>query len=72
MNRFSGLKVRTNELVDMLWSFYSLFRDFLGFDVISEINKPRMRGPPLCVSVSGVGKKNLWEKIFAKISRENS
>ena len=39
MNGFSGLKVRTNELLGMLSSFYSLFRDFSGFDVIFEINK---------------------------------
>ena len=35
MNRFSGLKVRTNELVGILWSFYSIFR---FFGVIFEIN----------------------------------
>ena len=36
------------------------------------VNKPRVRGPPLCVSVSRVG-ENLWgKKIFAKISGEKS
>ena len=30
-------------------------------------NKPRMRGPPLCVRVSGVRvEMNLWQKVFAK------
>ena len=35
------------------------------------INKPRVRGPPLRVSVSGWGKGIYGKKIFAKISREN-